>query len=287
MFRDSVVVPEEFFEHARALGAAIDGARIHQRREHSHCGVQGGKRSPARIIDCCRDCLVVVDSKQMQAAAQGRQEIFGAGILAPIVRYDVLLMKIKIGQKPGGAHPAPAHRRIHDFNPSPETAPHDDEVRDARRQHHDGDGGQRACFIYQHVIGGQHNLFGLEPELIGDFFDGVDGGAIHAGLAGLAQAAVVYRNTKAFQQRLERRRSAVHVGSLDHLRDDEAKALHRRVRSAMAAGERRETSTSAVAEVEVVTGVWWLVARTSSAWSAATVWTRAGKASLSNRTIAV
>ncbi len=160
----------------------------------------------------------------MQAAAQGREKILGAGVLAPILGRDGLLMKIEIGQKARGAHPAPADRGIHQFNESPETAPHDDEVRDAVGQHHDGDGGQRARFIDQHVIGGQHDLLGPQSELIRDFFDGVDGRAVHAGLAGLAQAAVIDGNAEAFEQRLERGRPAVHVGGLDDLGDEELRS---------------------------------------------------------------
>ncbi len=163
-------------------------------------------------------------------------------------------MKIKIGQEARGGHPAPADCGIHQFHELPKPAPNDDEVGDAGGQHHDGDGGQRARFFHEHVIAGQHDLLGAQPELIGDFLDGVDGGAVHAGLARLAQAAVVYRNAKAFEQGLERRRPAIHVGGLDNLRDDQTGALHRKVRSALAAGEIREISISAVAGTEAVAG---------------------------------
>ena len=62
-------------------------------------------------------------------------------------------MDVKIGQNASGAHPAPADRGIHQLNESAESPPNDDEVSDARGQHDDRDGGQRARFIDQHVIG--------------------------------------------------------------------------------------------------------------------------------------
>src|SRR5580698_8395582 len=183
----------------------------------------------------------------MQALTEGREKVPGPGIISPVPGSDSLPVKIELGSKTRGAHPAPADRWIHQFNESPETAPHDHEVRDAAGQHHDGDGGQRTGFIDQYVIGRQHDLLSPQPQLIRDLFDGVDGGAIHAGLAGLAQAAVVYRNAETLQQRLESCWPTVHVGGLDHLRDKEL--LHRlprvRVWSAMAAGDTRAVSMSA------------------------------------------
>jgi len=58
-------------------------------------------------------------------------------------------------------------------------------------------------------------------ELVGDFFHGVDGGAVDIGLAGLAQTSVVHRDAETFQQGLEGGRAAVHVGGLDDFRNEE------------------------------------------------------------------
>ena len=107
------------------------------------------------------------------------------------------------------------------------TAPHDHEVRHAVRQDHDRDGRQCASCIEKHVIGRQHDLLGLESQLIGDVFERVDGSAIDVGLAGLAQAAIVDTNAEAFQQTFEGGRTAVQVGALDDFRHQEACArLH-------------------------------------------------------------
>ncbi len=192
MFRDGVVVAEKFVKHASALGPAIDGAGIHQRRKHANAGVQRRERSPARIVRRSRRLLRSSSiPSECKRRRKGARKSCGARILAPILGRDGLLMDVEIGQKARRAHPAPAHRGIHQLDESAEPAPDDDEVRDAVGQHDDGDGGQRARFIDQHVIGRQHDLLGSQSELIRDFFDGVDGGAVHAGLAGLAQAAVI------------------------------------------------------------------------------------------------
>ena len=103
-------------------------------------------------MDGCRDSLVARDSEQMQTLAQGGEKILGAGVLAPIFGRDRLPVRIKIRQKARGAHPAPAHRRIHHLNVFVRTSPYDDEVRDTAGQRDDGDGGECTRFIDQHVI---------------------------------------------------------------------------------------------------------------------------------------
>ena len=81
------------------------------------------------------------------------------------------------------------------------TPPDDDKVGDAVRQNDHSDGGQRAGFLQQHVIGGQHDLLGLEPKLVGDVFQRVDGRAVDVGLASFAQAAVMDVDAESVQQR--------------------------------------------------------------------------------------
>ena len=119
------------------------------------------------------------------------------------------------------ARPAAADGGIHHLNETPMTPPQDDEMRKAVRLDHDRDGGQRARFLDRHMIHRQQDLFGLEPELIGGFLDGVDGRTVDVSLAGLAEAAVVGANGETFEQGFQRRRAAIHVGGLDNLRHDE------------------------------------------------------------------
>ena len=99
------------------------------------------------------------------------------------------------------------------------------------------------------MIGGEHDLLGLEPELVGDFLDGVDGGAVDVGLAGFAQAAVIDLNIETLEQGFQCRGSTVHVGGLDNLGHDEPGAeLHGfarpAARRAILAGEMRSTAIS-------------------------------------------
>jgi hypothetical protein len=67
------------------------------------------------------------------------------------------------------------------------------------------------------VVGRDHDLACVQPQLNGDILDGVNRGAIHVGLAGLAQAAVAGGDAEAVEQTFQGCGTAVRVGGLDDL----------------------------------------------------------------------
>ena len=78
------------------------------------------------------------------------------------------------------------------------------------------------CRHCDDVIDGQHDLGGVEAELLGDFFDGIDGGAVDFGVAGFAEAAVGDGAAEAFEDGFEGGGAAVHGGGLDDFGDEPA-----------------------------------------------------------------
>ncbi len=79
------------------------------------------------------------------------------------------------------------------------------------------------------------DLLGHEPELLREVLQGVDGGAVDVGLAGLAQAPVAHADAEALEHALERRWPAIHRRGLHDLRREEASASG----SAVGGGDRR------------------------------------------------
>jgi hypothetical protein len=148
-------------------------------------------------------------------------KIFRAGILAPSVRGNRLRVLIYIAQELRTCHPAPANRGVHDLQHSPMPPPDDDEVRKTARQAHHDDARQRLRTLAEQVVERQDDLLGIEAELIGNGLHGVDGGAIDAGLAGFAEAAVTGTLAEAFEQAFERSRPAIQVRTLDHFGREE------------------------------------------------------------------
>ena len=63
----------------------------------------------------------------------------------------------------------------------------------------DGEAGEGGGGWVDDVIDGQHDLRGVEAELLGDFFDGIDGGAVDFGVAGFSEAAVGDGAAEAFE----------------------------------------------------------------------------------------
>jgi hypothetical protein len=89
---------------------------------------------------------------------------------------------------------------VHDLDVFAVGSPDDYEVRDAVGLDYDGDGREGSGFQEQHVIDGEHDLFRLDAELIRDFFQCVDGGAVDIGLAGFAQASIVDVDAETFEE---------------------------------------------------------------------------------------
>src|SRR6185295_3834127 len=135
---------------------------------------------------------------------------------------------------------------------------------------HDHQRRQAARLGVEQMVERHHHLLGVQPQLAGDLLHGVDRRAVEIDLAGLPQAAVAHRAAEAFEQRFERRGTAIHLGGLDHLRREERSpgTLHEpkgppppagtaatagrsntlpTVRNTSTAGETRSTSTSTVA----------------------------------------
>ena len=69
-----------------------------------------------------------------------------------------------------------------------------------------------------------HLLVGLQTKRVRQLFQRVDGRSVDARVTGFAQAPVARLDAKAGQQRLQRRRPAVHARSLDGFGCKEAAA---------------------------------------------------------------
>lgn len=104
------------------------------------------------------------------------------------------------------------------------------------------------------MIDGQHDLLRFDAELIGDFFQGVDGGAVDIGLAGFAEAAVVDIDAETFEEAFEGGGAAIHVGGLDGFGDQARARGHR-----LSAVRTREAGVARVS-TRAVAGCWLLVA---------------------------
>jgi len=93
----------------------------------------------------------------------------------------------------------------------------------------------------------EHDLLGLEPQLVRDCLERVDGTAVHVGLASFAQPAIVNVDAETAQQTFERGWAAIHAGGLHDLGHKKARPhLHRpaapAARRINVAGETRSTS---------------------------------------------
>jgi hypothetical protein len=61
--------------------------------------------------------------------------------------------------------------------------------------HHDN-GRQRCGLRQEQMVHRDHHLLGIQPELHGNFFQGIDRRAVHIRLAGFAQASIAHRHVK-------------------------------------------------------------------------------------------
>jgi len=131
-----------------------------------------------------------------------------------------VLVDVDFAKEPALGEPAPAGDWVHDLDQRPQGPPDDQEVREAARKANDED--RRQVLAEKNVIEGHHHLLGIEAERPREVLDGVDGGAVDVGLAGLAQASVARRDLEALKQAVEGRRPAVHRRGLDDLRRESA-----------------------------------------------------------------
>ena len=66
-------------------------------------------------------------------------------------------------------------------------------------------------FIEQKMIWRQHHLLGIKTQVQKQILDRVDRSTVNRGLTGFAKPAIAYGDAKAFKDRLEGGRSAVHL----------------------------------------------------------------------------
>ncbi|MEA2166661.1 MAG: hypothetical protein QOK37_4788 [Thermoanaerobaculia bacterium] len=153
------------------------------------------------------------------------------------------------------AHPSPSRCWIHDLKKRTDLAPDEDKVRVPRRQTRNDDGRQRGL-IEREIVGRKHDLLRVEADFARNELDRVDRCAIESRLTRFAQTSVTDADAEAFEQRLERSRSAIDRGCLNRLRNDKTcahPAIHLAAGSMPAArsntsnGERHCTSTVTVA----------------------------------------
>ena len=139
-------------------------------------------------------------------------------------------MAVEVGGELADGGPAAADARIHHLHERPDFAPDDDEMRGAGAgQTNDNERGQQGGGGLKDVVRRHHDLFGVEAQLARGVLHSVDGSAVDVGLAGFAEAAVVGCDAEAVEEAFEGRRSAVHVGGLDHFgREELAEGGHSR-----------------------------------------------------------
>ncbi len=145
------------------------------------------------------------------ALAQRREEAFAAGPLAERLGRRREAVDVQIGEQALLVHPTPAGARIHHLDEAAVLAPNNEKVRHPVRQAHHDQRRQRVRLAQQEMVGRDHDLLGVEAKLDRDLLDDINRGAVHLGLARLAQAAEARRDAVALQQRLEGRRAAIHL----------------------------------------------------------------------------
>jgi hypothetical protein len=150
------------------------------------------------------------ESELRQAAAQRAKKLVCAYPLPPGSGGNRGGVDVEFIEQLLRSEPAPSHRRIHDLKEATTLAPDDHEMREVIGLTDDHEGWQGAGLRQQQVVYRQHHLLSLKAELHGDLLHGVNGGPVHIGLAGFAQAAITYGDAKALQEAFERRWSAVH-----------------------------------------------------------------------------
>src|SRR5579863_6833190 len=118
--------------------------------------------------------------------------------------------------------PAPPGGWVHRLHKWPMLSPHEHEMRHPCRQLNDCDCWQGLSLFEQKIVRGNHDLFRLESKLQSDLLHRVDGGSVHIGLAGFTQSPIADWNPEAFEQALQRCRTANRGGSLDNFGDQPA-----------------------------------------------------------------
>ena len=134
----------------------------------------------------------------LHAGAERIDEAGAAGPLLPRFGGDFLFVAVELIEERFYGRPAAAGAGIHDLEPGAVATPDDDKVV-AAFELDDGEAGEGGGGWVDDVIDGQHDLRGVEAELLGDFFDGIDGGAVDFGVAGFAEAAVGDGAAEAFE----------------------------------------------------------------------------------------
>ena len=106
-------------------------------------------------------------------------------------------MDIQVIQEALLSPPMTTGSRVHHLDPGAPLPPNYDKMGHPIGQADHGNGRQRPGFGQKHMINWNHNLLCRQAKLIGDLFQGINGGPIDIGLASFAQAAIADRDTKA------------------------------------------------------------------------------------------
>ncbi len=217
--------PERSGEHTSDSEARREGPLAGERLKQANGGIQSAGGFPIRIAHRQREQLgglAPADTQRSHAAAKRAAEFSACGPLAPRLSRDGHLMDVEIAGHLTDGQPAAAGHGIHHLQLAAYPAPQHHEMREAVGQAHDGDGGQRGGFGKHDVIGGNNHLFGIQPQLVSELFHGIDGGAIHRGLAGFAEPAVTRAQAEAGEQGGQAGRTTVHRRRLHHFRNQKA-----------------------------------------------------------------
>ena len=207
--------------------------------QRPHRGVEHGTAVP--VISRRGDPALGVLRPQSEPAQPGAQtvtETLPRRVRCPGGSRDRLLVDVEHRLHRARPQQHPPCRRVHDLDVRPVPPPPDDEVRHPAGQHHHE---QRRQVPEQHVVDGKHQLRAVQAQPGRGDLERVDGGAVHIGPAGLAQAAVADLHVEPGQQRPQGSRAAVHRRGLDRLRDDppRGRAPHVRRRPARAPAAER------------------------------------------------
>src|SRR6266853_4390456 len=113
-------------------------------------------------------------------------------------------MHVDLVEKSLAWEPTPPHNRIHHLYKTAVTTPHHHEMRKAARKPRDDQSWKQCSFGKEEMVHRRHNLFSVKAELDSEFFNRIDRGSIHVGLAGLTESAITDRDTEAFEEALQR-----------------------------------------------------------------------------------
>ena len=160
----------------------------------------------------------------LQASTQHGQGFCRTCPFAPSGGSNRVCMHVDLIEKSLAWEPTPPHSRIHHLYKTAVTTPHHHKMSKAARMPRDDQSRKQCGFGKEEMVNRRHDLFSVETKLNGEFFNRIDGGSIHVGLAGLTETTITDGDIEAFEEALQRGWPAVHCRCLYDFRRQETAA---------------------------------------------------------------